>query len=111
MVQHGVGELGKVRGSRGRSWRRRLHQFVEGKRYPRVIPPLCRTRQQEGKKKQGIYEIKASTKFPDNWNDNETEIASISMTKRKFEEKLNSFIEDLTKFKKEKTSQRRIRAL
>ena len=56
------------------------------------------------KKGQGIYELKASTKFPKNWNDDETEIASISMTKRKFEDKLKLFIEGLNKFKKEKTT-------
>ena len=52
------------------------------------------------KKGQGIYEIKASTEFPDNWNDDSSKIASISMTKRKFEIKLKEFIEDLEKHKK-----------
>jgi len=55
----------------------------------------------EGKreKDQGIHEVKASTSFPENWNDDRTQIASISMTKRKFEEKLNLFLEDLKRFK------------
>ncbi len=56
------------------------------------------------KKGQGIYEIKASTEFPKNWNDDSSEFASISMTKRKFEIKLKEFIEYLEKYKKEKTT-------
>ncbi|AWX46184.1 hypothetical protein HME9304_03216 [Flagellimonas maritima] len=56
------------------------------------------------KKGQGIHEVKASTEFPKNWNDNEHTIASISMTKRKFEIKLAEFMNDIIEFKKEKTT-------
>lgn len=56
------------------------------------------------KKGQGVYEIKASTEFPKNWNDDSTEFASISMTKRKFEIKLKEFVGDLEKYKREKTT-------
>lgn len=52
------------------------------------------------KKGQGIYEIKASSEFPTNWNDDSNRISSISMTKRKFELKLKEFIDDLEKYKK-----------
>lgn len=54
------------------------------------------------RKEQGIYEIKASAKFPKNWNDNEHLIASISLSKRKFEEKLQQFIRDISLYKMEK---------
>lgn len=66
-----------------------------------IVDPMFEGQRKKG---QGIYEVKASTIFPNNWNDNENEIASISMTKRKFEGKLNLFIEDLMKFQKEKTT-------
>ena len=56
------------------------------------------------KKGQGIYEIKASTEFPENWNDDSSKFASISMTKRMFEIKLKEFVENLEKYKKEKTT-------
>ncbi len=56
------------------------------------------------KKGQGIYEIKASTEFPKNWNNDLSEFASISMTKRKFEIKLKEFVDDLEKYKKRKTT-------
>lgn len=56
------------------------------------------------KKGQGVYEVKASTKFPKNWNDDEHTIASISMTKRKFEITLEECMNDIIRFKKEKTT-------
>ena len=56
------------------------------------------------KKGQGIYEIKASSEFPTNWNDDSNKISSISMTKRKFELKLGEFIDELERYKKEKTT-------
>ena len=56
------------------------------------------------KKGQGIYEVKAYIEFPKNWNDNEHTIASISMTKRKFEIKLEEFMNDIIEFKKGKTT-------
>ena len=52
------------------------------------------------KKGQGIYEIKASSDFPKNWNDERTTIASILMTKRKFNVKLKEFIKKLEEFKR-----------
>jgi hypothetical protein len=55
-------------------------------------------------KGQGIYEILASTKFPDSWNDRENSIGSISMTKRKFDTKLKEFMGNLDDFKKGKTA-------
>ncbi len=64
----------------------------------------------EGKRKkgQGIYEIKASTEFPKNWNDDSNELTSISMTKRNFEIKLKEFIEGLEKHKGEKTTANKV---
>lgn len=58
----------------------------------------------EGERKpgRGIYEVKASTSFPQNWNDSTNEIASLSMSKRKFQVKLDEFINDLQQFKEEK---------
>ncbi len=55
------------------------------------------------KKGQGIYEIKASTKFPLNWDDSSNEITTIIMTKRKFDDKLKKFIGELEEYKKSKT--------
>ena len=52
------------------------------------------------KKGQGIYEIKATKQFPENWNDDKETIASLYMTKRKFNIKLKEFINDIIKFKK-----------
>ncbi|TPN81372.1 hypothetical protein [Aquimarina algicola] len=60
------------------------------------------------KKGQGIYEIKASTKFPANWNDNSNKISSISMTKRNFEIKLEEFIQNLKEYKKVKTKHKKV---
>ena len=59
------------------------------------------------KKGQGIYQVKASSDFPKNWNDDETMIASISMAKRKFKIKLEEFINDLEEFKMRKTTTNR----
>ncbi|PAC28761.1 hypothetical protein [Flectobacillus sp. BAB-3569] len=45
----------------------------------------------EGNRKKGqgiIYEIKATTKFPQNWNDDSNTIALIQMSKGKFDLKL-----------------------
>lgn len=53
------------------------------------------------KKGQGIYKVLATTVIPENWNDNSNEISSICMTKRKFDLKLNEFLKDLNKFKKQ----------
>lgn len=64
-----------------------------------IVDPMFEGPRKPG---QGIYEIKASTTFPTNWNTG-SKIASISMTKRKFEIKLDEFIADLEKYKKEKT--------
>ena len=61
-----------------------------------IVDPMFEGQRKPG---QGIYEIKASTAFPTNWNDNSNEIASISMTKRKFALKLQEFIEKLEKRK------------
>ncbi len=64
-----------------------------------IVDPMSEGQREKG---QGIYEVKASTEFPKNWNDDEHTIASISMTKRKFEVKLNEFIAKIIEFKKEK---------
>ena len=66
-----------------------------------VVDPMFEGERKSG---QGIYEIKVSTEFPANWNDDSNRIASISMTKRKFEIKLEEFITDLEEYKKEKTT-------
>jgi len=66
-----------------------------------IVDPMFEGQRKKG---QGIYEVKASTEFPKNWNDDEHTIASISMTKRKFEVKLNEFIAKIIDFKKEKTT-------
>ena len=52
------------------------------------------------KKGQGIYVIMASIDFPQNWNDDKNAIGSISMTKRKFDRKLQEFMRSIEKFKK-----------
>ena len=59
---------------------------------------------QPRKKGQGIYEILASTKFPESWNDHESSIGSISMTKRKFELKLKEFMSNLDNFKNDNSA-------
>lgn len=64
-----------------------------------IVDPMFEGQRKKG---QGIYEIKASTVFPTNWNDDQHTIASIPMTKRKFDEKLKKFIVDLNVFKKDK---------
>ena len=66
-----------------------------------IVDPQFEGQRNKG---QGIYEIKASTEFPKNWNDDSSEIACISMTKRKFEIKLNEFVGDVEKYKREKTT-------
>jgi len=66
-----------------------------------IVDPMFEGQRKKG---QGIYEVKASTEFPKNWNDDEHTVASISMTKRKFEVKLNEFIAKIIEFKKEKTT-------
>jgi hypothetical protein len=66
-----------------------------------IVDPMFEGQRKKG---QGIYEVKASTEFPKNWNDDEHNIVSIKMTKRKFEEKLNEFIAKIIEFKKEKTT-------
>ena len=66
-----------------------------------IVDPMSEGVRKSG---QGIYEIKASTEFPANWNDDSNRITSIAMTKRKFEIKLEEFIKDLEKYKKEKTT-------
>ncbi len=45
-----------------------------------VIDPMFEGERKNG---QGIYEIKASTEFPMNWNDDSNRIATISMAKKK----------------------------
>ena len=62
-----------------------------------VVDPMFEGKREKG---QGIYEVKAFTSFPEHWNDDRTKIASISMTKRKFNEKLSLFLEDLKQFQK-----------
>lgn len=61
-----------------------------------VVDPMFEGKREKG---QGIYEVKACTSFPENWNDDRTKITSISMTKRKFDEKMRLFLEDLNRFK------------
>jgi hypothetical protein len=56
------------------------------------------------KKGQGIYEINASLNLPKNWNDETSQISCLSMTKRKFEIKLNAFIAEIEAFKKAKAN-------
>jgi len=51
------------------------------------------------KKGQGICEIDALTKFPDDWIDKTNSIASLNMTKRKFDIKLEEFIFDLNEYR------------
>lgn len=64
-----------------------------------IVDPMFEGHRKKG---QGIYEIKATTEFPKNWNDNSFKITSLDMTKRKFDIKLNEFLRDLEKFKEEK---------
>ena len=60
------------------------------------------------KKGQGIYQILATIKFPNDWNDYEIKISSIEMSKRKFNVKLKEFIDDITNFKKGKAATNRV---
>lgn len=48
------------------------------------------------KKGQGICEVKASKEIPTNWNDNDNTIASLWMSKRKFNIKLAEFINEIS---------------
>ncbi|UII24229.1 hypothetical protein [Fulvivirga ligni] len=66
-----------------------------------VVDPMFEGERNKG---QGIYDIKASTDLLTSWNDSGTLIASISMTKRKFNIKLQEFILELENFKKGKTT-------
>ncbi|MCF7560257.1 hypothetical protein L3X39_06360 [Sabulilitoribacter multivorans] len=66
-----------------------------------IVDPMFKGERKSG---QGVYEILASTEFPSNWNDDSNRIASIRMTKRKFEIKLEEFIKDLERYKMEKTT-------
>lgn len=59
---------------------------------------------QPRKKGQGIHEIMASTEFPVNWNDLENIIGSISLTKRKFNVKLQEFLSNLDEFRRSGTA-------
>lgn len=59
------------------------------------------------KKGQGIYQILATTKFPEDWNDRACKISSIEMSKRKFNVKLEQFMFDLINFKKGKLTTNR----
>ena len=52
------------------------------------------------KKGQGVYQILATTTFPENWNDYQSRITSIELTKRKFNIKLELFFTALDKFKR-----------
>jgi hypothetical protein len=63
-----------------------------------IVDPMFEGEREKG---QGIYEVKASTSFPNDWNDNRSKITSISMTKRKFDDKLKLFLEDVKRFKKD----------
>ncbi len=50
-------------------------------------------------KGQGIWEIDALTKFPDDWTDKTNSIATLNMTKRKFSIKLEEFITSLQDYR------------
>lgn len=63
-----------------------------------IVDPQFETPRKKG---QGIYCIKACEKFPETWLDDSSKIASIEMTKRKFDLKLREFITDLDTFRKE----------
>lgn len=65
-----------------------------------IVDPLFEGNRNSG---QGIYEIRASSEFPANWDDISDRISSIDMSKGKFDVKLNGLIEGLEKFKKERT--------
>lgn len=43
-----------------------------------IVDPMFEGNRKKG---QGIYEIKSCTNYPSNWNDNESTIASILMSK------------------------------
>ena len=61
-----------------------------------IVDPMFEGSRKRG---QGIYEIRATTKFPENWNDVTNTIAAIQMPKRKFEIKLQEFINDIENYK------------
>lgn len=82
------------------------HWRIQLKYNPRISFFLCfivdPQFNQPRKKGQGIYQVLASTEFPNNWNDDNTKISTINMTKRKFSIKIEEFTKDLENFKKEK---------
>ena len=49
----------------------------------------------ERKKGQGIYEVKATSQFPENWNDDTFTIASFQINKGNFELNLETFIHEI----------------
>lgn len=57
-----------------------------------IVDPMF---ENDGKQKSRIYEIKAVTEFPENWNDDRHAIASIQMQKINFDQKLGKFIENI----------------
>lgn len=61
-----------------------------------IVDPMFEGNRKKG---QAIYEIKATTKFPENWNIDTYTIASIQMSKGKFDQKLNEFTNKLSQFK------------
>lgn len=54
-----------------------------------IVDPLFEGTRKKG---QGLYEIKATTKFPSNWNDDTNTIAKIHLAKGRFDIKLKEFI-------------------
>ena len=54
------------------------------------------------KKGQGIWEIAATEKYPKDWLEASRGIATISLSKGKFDEKLKNFIASLSLYRKDK---------
>jgi len=65
-----------------------------------IVDPLFEGPRKKG---QGIDSIRLSEQFPDSYMDHTSEVAEISMTKRKFSEKLEAFAVDLKQYFLEKT--------
>lgn len=70
-----------------------------------IIDPQFESTRGKGEQ---LWEVKASTEFPKDWNDNQSTITSLYLSSRKFENRLNDFIAELEKFKKAKTTNKSI---
>ncbi len=84
---------------RSEAWWDDEHWKIESVNFPKrtlllcfVVDPQFESPRKQG---QGIVAIKACRQMPINWNDDNNCVASIYMSKRRFEDKLQEFLSDL----------------